>query len=145
MSTMFHVHIDDRVRDVQVTETMLQVGLCDNRTIMVPLAWYPRLIDATPQQRARWHIDADGDAIRWPDVDEWVYVGELLGDGHAQHEINRQIEASYRAMASDEEGEAEALEWIEAVIGDVCDEDDADVDYEARVLELAESIIRKYQ
>src|SRR5487761_1936822 len=38
----------ERVRDVHVTEDTLAVDLFDGRKIMVPLAWFPRLLDATP-------------------------------------------------------------------------------------------------
>jgi len=38
------------------------------------------------------------------------------------HVMQTDLEAAYREMAADEEREAEALEWIEAVIGDVADE-----------------------
>lgn len=38
------------------------------------------------------------------------------------HVIQEDLEAGYRAMAADEEYEAEALEWIEALVGDVSDE-----------------------
>jgi hypothetical protein len=41
-----------RVRDVMVSEDELTVVLMDGRTITVPLAWYPRLAEATPEQRA---------------------------------------------------------------------------------------------
>jgi hypothetical protein len=45
---------DERVRDVQIDSDMLTVALMDGRSISVPLAWFPRLLDATPDQRARW-------------------------------------------------------------------------------------------
>ena len=38
---------DVRVMNVRVDETRLEVGLMDGRTIAVPLAWYPRLANAT--------------------------------------------------------------------------------------------------
>ena len=44
----------ERVRDVRFTEDDLVVALLDGRTISVPLAWYPRLLSATPEQRANW-------------------------------------------------------------------------------------------
>lgn len=74
-SSITHVAVDDDT---------LSVELCDGRIIVVPLAWYPHLVHATPQQRAHWQIDADRNAIRWPNIDEWVYRGELLGDGPSQ-------------------------------------------------------------
>ncbi len=45
---------DIRVRDVAVSDDELTVALMDGRTITVPLAWYPRLAAATPEQRAHW-------------------------------------------------------------------------------------------
>jgi hypothetical protein len=49
----------ERVKDVHFTEDNLSVDLIDGRTITVPLAWYPRLLHATPQQELasmRWWI-----------------------------------------------------------------------------------------
>jgi Protein of unknown function (DUF2442) len=48
------------VRDVQFTEDDLIVDLLDGRTISVPLAWYPRLLSATPEQRANWRLAGGG-------------------------------------------------------------------------------------
>jgi hypothetical protein len=44
----------ERVKDVHFTEDTLSVDLVDGRIIVVPLAWYPRLLHATPEQRAHW-------------------------------------------------------------------------------------------
>ncbi|HEU0302514.1 MAG TPA: DUF2442 domain-containing protein, partial [Longimicrobium sp.] len=46
----------ERVGGVRVTDDTLEVDLLDGRTIIVPLAWYPRLYHATPAQRANWQI-----------------------------------------------------------------------------------------
>jgi hypothetical protein len=40
--------------DVRFTKDVLVVDLLDGRTISVPLVWYPRLLSATPAQRANW-------------------------------------------------------------------------------------------
>jgi hypothetical protein len=69
---------DIRVRDVLTTQDELSVALMDGRTIIVPLAWYPRLADATPEQRARWEISGAGYGIHWPDLDEDVSTEGLL-------------------------------------------------------------------
>jgi Protein of unknown function (DUF2442) len=42
---------DERVLDVTFTDDALSVSLRDGRVISVPLAWYPRLFNATPAQR----------------------------------------------------------------------------------------------
>ena len=41
---------------LEVTEDALTAELCDGRTISVPLAWYPRLVHATPEERNNWEI-----------------------------------------------------------------------------------------
>ena len=63
---------------VTVTEDTLTTDLTDGRTISVPLAWYPRLIHATPDERARWELHAAGQHIHWPDLDEDLSVEGLL-------------------------------------------------------------------
>ena len=68
----------ERVKDVRVTEDMLSVDLMDGRTVSVPLAWYPRLLHATPKQRKNWQISGGGYGIHWPDVDEDISTEGLL-------------------------------------------------------------------
>ena len=51
---------DERVRNVRIDEDQLAVELMDGRTISVPLAWYPRLLNATEAQRKNWQT-----AGRW--------------------------------------------------------------------------------
>ncbi len=69
---------DIRVRDVSITEDELSVALMDGRTITAPLAWYPRLANATPEQRAHWEVAGAGYGIYWPDVDEDLGTEGLL-------------------------------------------------------------------
>ena len=68
----------ERVRDVRFTEDVLVVDLLDGRTISVPLVWYPRLLSATPEQRANWRVAGGGFGIHWPDVDEDLSTDGLL-------------------------------------------------------------------
>jgi len=68
----------ERVMDVRVTDDTISVDLYDGRTITVPLAWYPRLLHATPAQRANWRIAGAGYGIHWPDVDEDLSAQGLL-------------------------------------------------------------------
>ena len=69
---------DERVKDVRISEDTLSVDLMDGRTITVPLAWYPRLANATPEQRDRWEIVGAGYGIHWPDLDEDLSTEGLL-------------------------------------------------------------------
>ena len=68
----------ERVKDVQFTEDTIAVDLVDGRTIVVPLAWYPRLLDATVAQRQNWQVSGAGYGIYWPDVDEDLSTEGLL-------------------------------------------------------------------
>jgi hypothetical protein len=60
----------EAIRDVHFSDDSLSVDLVDGRTIKVPLVWYPRLLQATPAQRANWQIIGAGYGTHWPDVDE---------------------------------------------------------------------------
>ena len=56
----------------------LVVDLMDGRSISVPLSWYPRLLNATPKQRATWESCGGGYGIHWPDIDEDLNTEGLL-------------------------------------------------------------------
>ena len=64
--------------DVSVTDDALQVVLADGRELSVPLAWFPRLLSATPEQRQNWRLIGDGVGITWPAIDEHISVEGLL-------------------------------------------------------------------
>jgi len=69
---------DERVADVRCDDASLIVDLADGRTISVPLAWYPRLLHATPEQRANWQTCGGGYGIHWRDIDEDLSTEGLL-------------------------------------------------------------------
>ncbi len=75
----------ERVKDLRFTEDTLSVDLIDGRTITVPLAWYPRLLHATPRQRANWQRAGGGYGMYWPDVDEDLSTEGLLRGAPAPH------------------------------------------------------------
>lgn len=65
---------------LEVTDVELVVSLADGRRLFVPVAWYPRLANATAEQRRNWEIIGPGVGFHWPDVDEDLSVeGMLLG------------------------------------------------------------------
>jgi len=68
----------ESVKDVHFSEDTISVDLVDGRTITVPLAWYPRLLHATSQQRENWRISGGGYCIHWPDIDEDLSTQGLL-------------------------------------------------------------------
>ncbi len=68
----------ERVKNVYFTDDTLSVELVDGRTITAPLVWYPRLLYATPVQRAHWRICGGGFGIHWPEIDEDLSTEGLL-------------------------------------------------------------------
>jgi hypothetical protein len=63
---------------VRVSQAELTVEFEDGRTLSVPVAWYPRLLDGTAKQRQNFEVGSFG--IHWPDLDEDIsYRGLLLG------------------------------------------------------------------
>ena len=46
--------------------------------VSAPLEWFPRLLRATPAQRANWRLIGRGVGIHWEDVDEDISVRSLL-------------------------------------------------------------------
>ena len=77
MSTLV-LEIEPIAANVNVTEDDLEVNLSDGRRILVPLAWYPRLLYASPVERQNWQLLGDGYAIEWPDLDEHIGIEGLL-------------------------------------------------------------------
>ncbi len=82
MNTLAH-KIDERVEAVHFTRDSLVVDLMDGRSISVPLNWYPRLLKASPKQRASWEICGGGYGIHWPDIDEDLNTEGLLRGARA--------------------------------------------------------------
>ena len=75
--------LDERVRDLRIDDDRLTVELMDGRAISVPVAWYPRLLEATPAQRRHWEIAGAGFGIHWPELDEDLSVEGLLRGARA--------------------------------------------------------------
>ncbi len=63
---------------VAITEDTLTVNLSDGRTISVPLTWFPRLIQASAEERNNWRLIGQGQGIHWEDLDEDISVEGLL-------------------------------------------------------------------
>ncbi len=70
---------------VTFSDDAMIVSLDDGRTISVPLAWYPRLLASTPEERNAFELIGDGEGIHWPDLDEDIsVVGILAGRRSAE-------------------------------------------------------------
>ncbi len=61
-----------------VTEDKLTVRLSDGRTLSTPVAWYPRLVFATEEERLNFEIMPGGDGLHWPDLDEHLSIRGML-------------------------------------------------------------------
>ena len=61
-----------------VTEDTLTAELSDGRTISVPLAWYPRLVHATADERGNWRLIGGGeDVLRGKAVESHVHIARV--------------------------------------------------------------------
>lgn len=81
---------------VTVTDDTLTVDLSDGRVISTPLAWYPRLVHATPRERDNWELIGAGQGIHWPDLDEDLSVEGLIAgrpSGESRRSFGRWLEA----------------------------------------------------
>ncbi len=67
-----------RAQHVAITNDSLVVELTDGRAISVPLAWYPRLLHGSSEERNRWRLIGNGGGIHWPDLDEDLSVDSLI-------------------------------------------------------------------
>ena len=70
--------VDERVKHVRFTEDTISVNLMDGRTIAVPMAWYPRLLNASPEQLTQWEICGGGYGIHWEALDEDLSTEGML-------------------------------------------------------------------
>lgn len=63
----------------------------DTRELAVPMAWYPRLANATAKQRENWDWIGNGTGITWPDIDEDIEVQGML-EGRKSPEYHKGIQ-----------------------------------------------------
>jgi hypothetical protein len=84
-----------RVKNVIIEEDNLAVEIMDGRTIKAPLAWYPRLFNASKEQLEKWQVCGGGYGIHWEEIDEDISVEGLLRGATApdyQETITTKIE-----------------------------------------------------
>jgi len=96
-----------------VTDDDLVVDLFDGRRISVPLAWYPRLLNATAKERDNCSLLGDGYAIEWPDLDEHIGIEGILA-GRTSGESRQSLE---RWLASRRERVRQSVEQSEEPTG----------------------------
>ena len=66
------------IMDVSFVDDAMQVNLTDGRQIRVPLEWFPKLRDASPEARQNWRLIGKGIGIHWPELDEDLSMEGLL-------------------------------------------------------------------
>jgi len=91
MTTLVIDSAASKATAVRLTEDTLVVDLADGRTVSVPLAWYPRLLQGSPAERANHRFIGEGEGIHWPDLDEDVSVENILA-GRVSGESSKSFE-----------------------------------------------------
>lgn len=78
MTTLVEKKFEPFAEDVWFDSDMLHIRLIDGREISAPLEWFPKLRDATEEQRNNWRLIGRGTGIHWEDLDEDISVEGLL-------------------------------------------------------------------
>jgi hypothetical protein len=79
------------IQQLTITDDTLSVDLSDGRTISVPLAWYPRLLHGSTEERNDYRFIASGSGIHWNQLDEDISVKNLIlgqPSGESQKSLN---------------------------------------------------------
>ena len=78
MNTLaIEIRIPDAL-NVSLTDDTLSVDLSDGRSISIPIAWFPRLLHSTEQERNNWRLIGRGQGIHWEDLDEDISIEGLI-------------------------------------------------------------------
>ena len=109
----FEIHVPN-AQNVTITEDALTVALSDGRALSVPLAWFPRLLHTTPEERDHWRFIGKGHGMHWEDIDEDISVENLLA-GKPSSESQASLKKWLKAAHLDEETGVMhcPLEWYE--------------------------------
>jgi len=99
MTTLVIDSAASRATAVRLTADTLVVDLADGRTVSVPLACYPLLLQGSPDERANHRFIGQGEGIHWPDLDEDVSVENMLA-GKASGEGSKSFERWLAARSS---------------------------------------------
>ena len=94
MCTLITEH-DVFAQSVSFTDDAMNVVFDDGRSLSVPLAWYPRLLNGTPAERQQFEFIGDGQGIHWPQLDEDISImGLLAGKRSAESDksLNRWLQ-----------------------------------------------------
>lgn len=90
-------------QNVSVSDDSLIVDLDDGRTISVPLAWFPRLLNGSEEERDNWRFIGRGEGIHWPQLDEDISVEGIISgrpSGESQPSFKRWLEARQKSTSA---------------------------------------------
>ena len=76
-------------QSVRFDDDSMWVDLADGRAIAAPLAWFPRLLHASPEQRAQVELSPRG--LHWQELDEDVSIAGLLA---GMGDVTQKIQAA---------------------------------------------------
>lgn len=76
---------EPRAQSLEFTTDALVVQLLDGRSISVPIEWYPKLRDASAEDRLAWRLIGRGVGIHWERLDEDLSVRGLLVPDQVPH------------------------------------------------------------
>lgn len=89
-----------KIQKISITDDTLSADLSDGRTISVPLAWYPRLLCGSIEERSNWRLSGGGEGIHWTQLDEDISIKNLiLGQPSAESQKSLQRWLSHRVAA----------------------------------------------
>lgn len=81
--------MDISATDVRFDDHVMWVDLSDGRTLGVPLAWFPRLLHATPTNRKKVEITPFG--LHWEELDEDISIAGLLAGRGDQTTTRKEV------------------------------------------------------
>ena len=67
------------ILSLSVSDIELTAEISDGRKVSIPLAWFPRLLQANQDQLKNYELSPDGYGAHWPDVDEDISVRAFVG------------------------------------------------------------------
>jgi Protein of unknown function (DUF2442) len=65
-------------KSLEFDDEMMRVLFTDGRVLCVPLAWFPVLNTATPEQRSKYELGGGGIGLHWPELDEDLSIAGLM-------------------------------------------------------------------
>jgi hypothetical protein len=69
---------DLRINSIVISEQDITAKISDGRTVCIPLAWFPRLVNATEKQIKNFELSPSGYGIHWPDLDEDISIKSFI-------------------------------------------------------------------